>query len=82
MNSSGIHFQPRIDDTINPDYGNDGAILTSNTESFLSIYAVFLNLTAGTHTVSLWTRTGFGSSTRVSVDPGGFDGKIIVKESW
>lgn len=78
----GIHFQLRIDDNISPNFGNDGAILTSNTADFLSIYAVFQNLTAGPHTVSLWARTNAGYSSSVFLDPGGWGGKIIVKESW
>jgi len=80
--SNGIQFQVRIDDTISPNFGNDGAILTSNTADFLSIYAVFQNLTTGPHAVSLWAKTNAGSSSSVMVDPGGWGGKIVVKESW
>lgn len=79
--ANGIHFQARIDD-LAPNIGNDAAILTSNAKEFLSIFAVYGNLTAGSHTVSIWARTAQGSSSGVVVDPGGWGGKIIVKETW
>ena len=77
----GIRFQVRIDGNP-PDYGNDGAINTTSTSDFLSMYAVFENLTAGSHTVSLWAKTSpnGSSSAAVFADPGDWGGKIIVKE--
>lgn len=83
LNANGVLFQVRIDDTITPDFDNQGSILTSNTSEFLPIYAVFENLPAGSHTVSIWGRAApSGSASSVTVDPGGFSGKMIVKESW
>ena len=65
-----------------PDFDNQGSIIVSNTDEFLSLYAIFENIGAGTHTISLWGQTPLGSSTGVLVDPGGWGGKIIVKETW
>jgi len=82
LGAYGIGFQVRIDDNISPNFGNYASILTTNTTDFLSIYALFENLTTGTHTVSLWATTNTGYSTSVLVDPQGWEGRIIVKESW
>jgi hypothetical protein len=78
---SGVSFQVRVDDNP-PTFDNLGSILTSNTAEFLSIFAVFENLPAGPHTVSIWAQAApSGSATSVIVDPGGWGGKIIVKET-
>ncbi|MFA6055914.1 MAG: hypothetical protein WC769_11105 [Thermodesulfovibrionales bacterium] len=77
----GIKFQIRIDDDILPDFGNNGSIRTPDTAELQSIYAVFQGLAAGPHTVSLWASPNGGSSTSVGVDPGGWEGTIIVKEN-
>lgn len=77
----GVRFAIRVD-------GNDasirnwGAITSTNTIDFLSIMAVFENLPAGTHTVSIWAQTPSGSTTGVSMDPGNWGGGMIVKETW
>ncbi|MBM2838421.1 MAG: hypothetical protein HW415_1046 [Deltaproteobacteria bacterium] len=78
--NSGVYYEVRIDDTIAPTYGNKGAISTTSTTDFLSIYAVFSGLSAGSHTVSIWAAAPSGTSTGVLVDPGGWGGAIIVKE--
>ena len=78
----GVQFQVRVDDSILPTFSNAGSILKSNNSEFLSIVAVFQNLPAGSHTVSIWAHaTPTGSATSVMVDPGGWGGKIIVKET-
>ena len=79
--ANGVRFQVRVDNTIMATFGNQGSILTSNTSDFLSIFAVFQSLPAGNHTVSIWSKTDTGSATSVTVDPGGWEGKIIVKET-
>ena len=79
--ANGVIFQVRVDDTSTPNFENWGSIRTSNTADFLSIFAVFQSIPAGSHTVSLWARTPSGSATAVTVDPGGWGGKIIVKET-
>jgi hypothetical protein len=78
---NGVRFRVRVDNNI-PTFENFGSILTSNTSEFLSLFAVFENLPAGNHTVSIWGQTiPAGTASSVSVDPGGWGGKIIVKET-
>jgi hypothetical protein len=81
ISGNGVRFQVRVDNTVMPTFDNQGSILTSNTSEFLSILAVFPNLHAGNHTVSIWAQAPSGSATSVTVDPGGWGGKIIVKET-
>ncbi len=76
-----IKFWVRIDDTIETTFDNSGSIKTSDTSEFLSIYAAFQGLAAGSHTVSVWADTNAGTSSDVLVDPGGHRGAIVVKES-
>jgi hypothetical protein len=79
--ANGVRFQVRVDNGT-PAFDNLGSILTSNTSEFLSLFAVFQNLPAGNHTVSIWAQAApSGSATSVTVDPGGWGGKIIVKET-
>ena len=79
--ANGVRFQVRVDNNT-PTYDNQGSILTSNTSEFLPLYAVFENLAAGSHTVSIWAQAApSGTASSVLVDPGGWGGKIIVKES-
>lgn len=79
--ANGIAFQVGIDGIVGPTFGNTASILTTGATEFLSIYSIFQGLAAGPHTVSLWAETSAGSSTSVLVDPGGWGGAIIVKES-
>lgn len=81
FDANGIRIEVRIDDTIVPEYGNQGSILSGNPIEFESIFAVFDDLPAGTHTVSLWARAFGGSVTGVSADVGNWGGRIIVKET-
>ena len=78
--ANGVRFQVRVDNTM-PTFGNQGSILTSNTSEFLSILSVFPTVSAGSHTVSIWAQAPLGSATSVLVDPGGWGGMIIVKET-
>lgn len=80
LNANGVRFQVRIDDVNTPDYDNQGSIRSSNTAEFQSIFAVFQNIPAGSHTVSIWAQTApTGSASDVLVDDGGWGGKMIVK---
>jgi hypothetical protein len=80
LTANGVQFQVRIDDVTMPDFDNLGSIRTADTQEFQSIFAVFENIPAGTHTVSIWAEAApSGSATGVLVDPGGWGGKIIVK---
>ena len=80
LSGNGVLFQVRVDGDI-PDFDNQGAIRTSNTTEFLSLFAVIENLPAGSHTVSIWARAPSGSASSVHVDSGGWGGKIVVKET-
>ena len=83
LDGFGIRFEVRIDDQSHT-WGNNASIHTAPSLEDISIYAVFENLAAGTHTVSLWARThpDGSSASIVLVDSGGWGGRIIVKESW
>jgi hypothetical protein len=79
--ANGVQFQVRVDDNT-PTFDNLGSITTGNTSEFLSTLAVFENLPAGSHTVCIWAKVlHSGSAASVLVDPGGWGGKIIVKET-
>jgi hypothetical protein len=79
--ATGARFQLRINGGTGQ-FDNNGVIKGSGNENFLSMMAVFTNLPAGTHTVSVWARTNSGTSTSAILDPGGWGGKIIVKETY
>jgi len=80
INGAGVKFMVRMDDVIDPDYDNKASIRNANSDEFESIFAVFENLPAGNHTVSVWALApNGGSATSVLVDPGGWEGRIIVK---
>lgn len=78
---TGVQFQARVNGKSGT-YYNDAAITSSSTIDFLSIMAVFKNLPAGNHTVQVYTRTNNGVSSGVLLDPGGWGGKILVKEAY
>ncbi len=82
LNASGLRIKVIVDAATEPDFGNFGSIRSPQTDEFLSIYTVFENLNAGTHTISLWGKANSGSVTGVGVDPGGWGGKIMIKETW
>jgi hypothetical protein len=79
--ATGVLFEVRIDDATTS-LNNAAAIQSTNTIDFLTVYAVFQSLAAGTHTVSVWIRTNAGASSAVGLDPGGWGGRIIVKETF
>ena len=80
--TNGILFEIRVDGN-SPDFDNHGSIRTTATNEFISIFAVFDSLPLGQHTVDLYAKTApSGSSFGVTIDPGGWGGKIIVKETF
>lgn len=82
--ANGVRFQVRIDNTVVPAFENWGSLVASNSKDFISIFAVFPNLPAGAHRVSLWAQAAPGAGATAAaavVDPGGWGGKIIVKET-
>ena len=76
---AGVMIKVRIDDNIDPDYGNYASLTEAYSNEFQSIFAVFQDLPAGSHTVSLWAKASSGNANGVIVDPAGWGGKIIVK---
>lgn len=78
--ASWIRYQLRVD-------GNRGEIsiphliYSSQTERYITLIAVFENLSAGEHNVQVWAQTGSGSSSNVLMDPGGFGGEILIEET-
>ena len=79
VSGTGVKFQVRIDGVTTPDYDNNASIRADVLVDFESIFAVFENVSAGSHTVSIWAYAAGGSATGVLVDPGCWGGKIIVK---
>lgn len=78
--ASGIRLQLRVDGVVG-DFATDGSIRASDTQEFISMFSVFENLPAGSYTVQVYAQTNSGTSTGFSFDPGGWGGRIIVKET-
>jgi hypothetical protein len=78
--TTGAVFEIRIDGN-EPNYGNRGAITSSATHQFVSIFSVFTSLAAGNHTVSVWGFSTDGTVSNFVLDSGGFGGRIIIKET-
>ncbi|HLP21220.1 MAG TPA: hypothetical protein VK174_13000, partial [Chitinophagales bacterium] len=57
-------------------------IFSTNTTSFVTIKAIARGLSAGAHTITVQGKTNTGTSTGVSTDPGGYGGRIFIKETW
>lgn len=79
LSATGVLFEVRIDDVLVPDHDSRGSILSHNLQDFVSFFAVFENIPAGSHTVSIWARVYAGTAYGVLVDPGGWGGSMIVK---
>jgi hypothetical protein len=79
--ASGIRFEIRVNGSASS-VDNSGSITLSNATEFLSILSIFSGLPAGSHTVQIYAVVNFGSSAGVSLDPGGWDGRIIVEEIY
>ncbi|GAA4110212.1 hypothetical protein GCM10022393_07170 [Aquimarina addita] len=79
--ASGISFEIRLDGNLGS-LLNNGAIGISNAEEFISVFDVFENVDIGDHTVQIYARTNTGTSSGIVLDPGGWNGKIIVKETF
>jgi len=77
----GVKFEVRIDDAASS-IGNVATITSSGSIQFVSIFAVFQSLPAGTHTVSVWVSTNVGISIGALLDTGGWGGRIVVKETF
>lgn len=78
--ATGIRFQVRVDG-IASSLENQGAIKVGGQIEFLSFMSIFTNLDAGNYTIQVYTRTNTGASWNVILDPGGWGGSILVKET-
>ncbi len=79
--ATGIRFQIEIDGSP-ASVASDASIAATNTRDFVSMTAIFEGLAAGNHVVSVWARTNLGTSSGVLLDPGGWGGRLIVKETF
>ena len=77
----GVRFEIRIDG-LPGNLNNDGVIRASDSSEFISIFDLFENLEIGDHTAQIYVRTNRDTSTNVLLDPGGWGGKIIAKETF
>jgi hypothetical protein len=78
--ASAIQFQIRVDD-VPYLYGNLGVIKNTTSNDFLTLNGIFQSLSVGSHVVSIWAKTDAGNSIDVIVDPGGWGGAMIIKET-
>ena len=78
---SAVKFEIRIDGSTG-NHDTKAVIRSSSTEMFLSMFAVFEGLSAGTYSVQIFTKTNTGSSFGVLLDPGGYGGRLIAKETF
>jgi len=76
-----IRYQLRVNG-VEADHSNIHMIFQTNTIEYANLMAVYESLPAGTHTVEVWARTNGFSSSEVQMDPGGYAGSIIVKETF
>jgi hypothetical protein len=61
---------------------SEAAITSTGTIDFISIFDVFDGLEIGNHDVQVYVRTNAGTSSDVLLDPGGWGGKLIAKETF
>jgi len=74
-----VLFQIRVDS--NPStIANEASMLSTN--DYLTLFAVFQGLAAGTHVVSVFVRTNGPTVSAIQLDPGNSGGRIIVKETF
>lgn len=82
LSGFGVGFQLRLDDILEADFNNEASILAAEElTQFLSIFAVFEDVPAGSHTLSIWgIANGPGASaTGVVVDQSNWDGGFVLK---
>jgi hypothetical protein len=57
-------------------------IFQGTTAQYVSISSFFAGLAAGTHSIKIVAQMNLATSSSVLLDPGGFGGKIIIKELY
>ena len=76
-----VQFEIRIGGNV-ATFDNKGVIQGSGSSEFISMLAVFEGLTVGAHTVQVYTRSDVGTFSGVVIDPGGWGGRMISKETF
>jgi len=79
--TSGVKLEIRIDGAT-ANFDTPGNLKTSNSNTFVSMFAVFSNLSIGNHIVRVYARTVSGSTTNFELDSGGWGGRMIAKETF
>ncbi|MDQ7063707.1 MAG: hypothetical protein Q9P90_05605 [candidate division KSB1 bacterium] len=82
LTGTGILFQVRLSGQ-EPTWETRGSMIKASSDYYLSFMGVFERLPAGSYDVEIWTQVpNSGNATKVLFDPGGYNGGIVVKESW
>ncbi len=74
-------FQVRIDGN-HSTISNNVPIQKEEGTGNISIFAVFRNLPAGNHEIQIYAKTIPSGNMWVTLDPGGYGGRIIAKETF
>lgn len=80
--ASAVSFEIYVDGSPSSAAGSVFVIKTPNTETYANIRSVFSGLAAGSHTITIVAYTNAGTCANVLADPGGWNGKVIVKETF
>jgi hypothetical protein len=75
-----ISYQLRVDG--NPIVSTTYVSTNNNTTEYITIKGYAAGLTAGSHNIQVYAFMDAGTSTGVTMDPGGFNGSILVKEQF
>lgn len=77
---SFVEFQIRLDGEIGLT-DNSIAINVEDTAISIALFEVFQDLPVGSYSIQIYASTNSGESARATIDPGGFGGRITVKET-
>lgn len=85
MAANGVIFELRVNN-VACNIGNGAFLLKSASQVQGSINAIFSNLPAGTHTISMWVRSHSGTASSVILDSGCWNSQntnsLVVKEYY
>ena len=79
--ASNVQYEIWVDGSVST-ISNPHFTKTSGAEDRVIMEAVFQGLSAGSHTISIVAKTNSGTSSGAMIDPGGFGGRLIVKERF
>lgn len=75
-----VEFQIRLDGAIGIT-DNSIPIRVEDTYISIALFDVFQDLPIGSYDIQIYAGTNSGASARAVLDPGGFGGRIVVKET-